>query len=75
MSELDKKKAILDELKTLRNYALTSLIALIAFIFTQFDKLDNWILFFSSFALIVLGIAILILQRKILKIIKEIGEL
>lgn len=38
MSKLDKKKAELDDLKTWRNYAVTSLLALIAFIFTKSNE-------------------------------------
>ena len=75
MSKLDERKAKLDELKAYRNFALTSLLALIAFIFTKINESNAWILALSSFAIIVLGIAIFVLQRKILKIIKEIGEL
>lgn len=75
MSNLDNKKLFLDELKTWRNYAMTSLIALIAFIFAKFGETNIWILVLSIFAVIGLGIVAFVLQRKILKIIDEIKEL
>ncbi|STQ85034.1 hypothetical protein [Helicobacter fennelliae] len=74
MPKLDEKKALLEELKVYRNFALTSLLVLIAFIFTKMTE-SNWILGLSAFAVIVLGIGVFVLQRKILKLIKEIGEL
>ncbi|BEG58274.1 hypothetical protein NHP21005_19620 (plasmid) [Helicobacter sp. NHP21005] len=40
MPELDKKKAELDDLKTWRSYAVTSLIALIAFVFILLITLE-----------------------------------
>ena len=43
MSKLDKTKTILDELKTWRNYAMTSLIALIAFIIFLQIKINKTI--------------------------------
>lgn len=75
MPPLDKKKEELKEYQTLRNYAITSLLALLAFIFTQFEKANSWILVLSGFALFGLGIIILLLQIKIKKKINEIGEL
>ncbi len=74
MSKLDKTKTILDELKTWRNYAMTSLIALIAFNFTQND-INTWLLFVSLSAIFVLSIFIIFLQIKINKTIKELEEL
>ncbi|PAF42811.1 hypothetical protein [Helicobacter sp. 11S02596-1] len=38
MPKLDEKKAKLEELKTYRNFALTSLLTLIAFIFTRITE-------------------------------------
>ncbi|EAI3865166.1 hypothetical protein ACLI44_001708 [Campylobacter upsaliensis] len=75
MSKLDKRKAELDDFKTWRNYAITSLIALIAFIFTQNNKSNTWILVISFLAIFVLGIAIIYLQTKIKKIINDLEEL
>ncbi|EAL3920422.1 hypothetical protein A0046_08570 [Campylobacter upsaliensis] len=75
MPKLDEKKARLEELKVYRNFALTSLLALIAFIFTQNNKSDTWILALCALTIIVLSISVFVLQIKILKIIKEIGEL
>ncbi|BDQ28160.1 hypothetical protein NHP190002_11270 [Helicobacter ailurogastricus] len=75
MPELDKKKAELDDLKTWRSYAVTSLIALIAFVFTRYDQSNIVIISISCLSIILLGIAIVVLQFKIKKLIKEIGEL
>lgn len=75
MPKLDEKKAELEDLKTWRNYAVTSLLGLIAFIFTKGNETNVILLFIIFFVVIVLGSAILVLQRKIKKLIKEIGEL
>ncbi|WP_281651216.1 hypothetical protein [Helicobacter bilis] len=75
MSKLDEKKAELEDLRTWRNYAVTSLLGLIAFIFTKGNETNVILLFITFFVVIVLGSAILVLQRKIKKLIKEIGEL
>lgn len=72
---LDERKARLEELKVYRNFALTSLLALIAFVFTESSESDVWILGLCALTIIVLGISVFMLQKKILKIIKEIGEL
>ncbi len=54
MSKLDKTKTILDELRTWRNYAMTSLIALIAFNFTQILNINSWLslIFFCALFLL-----------------------
>lgn len=75
MPKLDEKKAELEDLKTWRNYAVTSLLGLIAFIFTKGNETNVILLFIIFFVVIVLRSAILVLQRKIKKLIKEIGEL
>lgn len=75
MPKLDEKKAELEDLKTWRNYTVTSLLGLIAFIFTKGNETNVILLFIIFFVVIVLGSAILVLQRKIKKLIKEIGEL
>jgi len=49
MSKLDKTKTILDELRTWRHYAMTSLIALIAFNFTQNNKINTWLLYLLAY--------------------------
>ena len=69
------KKAELEDLKTWRNYAVTSLLALIAFIFTKSDETSTILLIIVFFAVITLGIAVVVLQLKIKKLIREIGEL
>lgn len=75
MSKLDRKKVELDDLNTWRNYVVTSFIALIAFIFTKSDETNTILLLISFFAITILGMGIIILQLKIKKLIKEIGEL
>ncbi|EOW8227385.1 hypothetical protein ACO0VH_001750 [Campylobacter upsaliensis] len=75
MPKLDEKKAKLEELKVYRNFALTSLLALIAFIFTKSTESNTWVLGLCALTIIVLSISVFVLQKKILKIIKEIGEL
>lgn len=75
MSKLDEKKAELEYLKTWRNYAVTSLLGLIAFIFTKGNETNIILLFIIFLVVIVLGSVILMLQKKIIKLIKEIGEL
>lgn len=75
MPKLDEEKAKLDELRVYRNFALTSLLALIGFVFTKMNKLDIWILILSGCAVIMLGVFVVILQKRILKLIKKIGEL
>lgn len=68
MSKLDGKQERLQELKTYRNFALASLLALIGFIFTKTDETNIYILFLTV-------LVIFVLQKKILKFIKEIEEL
>lgn len=75
MSKLDEKKAELEDLKTWRNYAVTSLLAIIAFVFTKGYDSSISLLLVIFCAVIVLGISIVVLQIKIKKLIKEIGEL
>ncbi|TLD93674.1 hypothetical protein [Helicobacter trogontum] len=64
MSKLDEKKARLDELRVYRNFALTKM-----------TELNLWFLGLCAFGVVLLGVGVIVLQRKILKIIKEIGEL
>ncbi|GMB96763.1 hypothetical protein NHP22001_13520 [Helicobacter sp. NHP22-001] len=54
MPELDKKKAELDDLKTWRSYAVTSLIALIAFVFTRYSQSNIVIVAISCLSIILL---------------------
>ena len=75
MSKLDEKKARLDELRVYRNFALTSLLAVVGFVFTNMTELNLWFLGLCAFGVVLLGVGVIVLQRKILKIIKEIGEL
>lgn len=75
MPKLDEKKAELEDLKTWRNYAVTSLLAIIAFVFTKGYDSSIILLLVIFCAVVVLGISIVVLQIKIKKLIKEIGEL
>lgn len=75
VSKLDEKKAKLDELRVYRNFALTSLLTLIGFIFTKISEINVWLLSICAFAVLMLGICVIVLQNKISKIIKDIGEL
>lgn len=68
MSKLDGKQERLQELKTYRNFALTSLLALIGFIFTKTDETNIYILFLTVLVIFVLGIVIFVLQKKDFKI-------
>lgn len=54
---------------------MTSLMALIAFVFTKNNEIDIILLYLSFFTMIILGIGIIILQFKIKRLIKKIGEL
>ena len=75
MPKLDEKKAELEDLKTWRNYAVTSLLAIIAFVFTKGNDVNIILLVVAFLAVVVLGIGVVVLQTKIKKLIKEIGEL
>lgn len=75
MSKLDEKKAELEELRVYRNFALTSLLAIIGFVVTKLIDIHLWVLVLSFVAIIILGIGVFLLQKKIVKLIKEIGRL
>ena len=51
------------------------MIALIAFVFTSSDETDIYIFILSLITIATLGIIVSVLQVKILKLIKETGEL
>ena len=75
MPKLDKKKAELEELRVYRNFALTSLLAIIGFVVIKLIDIHLWVLVLSFVAIIILGIGVFLLQKKIVKLIKEIGRL
>ncbi|WP_289748612.1 hypothetical protein [Helicobacter bilis] len=75
MPKLDEKKAELEDLKTWRSYAVTALLALIAFVFTKSAETNIILVVISIACILMLGISVVILQYKIRKLIKEIGEL
>lgn len=75
MPKLDEKKAELEELRVYRNFALTSLLAIIGFVVTKLIDIHLWVLILSFVAIIILGIGVFLLQKKIVKLIKEIGRL
>lgn len=75
MPKLDEKKAELEELRVYRNFALTSLLAIIGFVVIKLIDIHLCILVLSFVAIIILGIGVFLLQKKIVKLIKEIGRL
>lgn len=75
MPKLDEKKAELEDLKTWRNYAVTLLLGLIAFVFTKSADTNVILVVISVVCILILGISVVVLQYKIRKLIKEIGEL
>lgn len=75
MPKLDEKKAELEELRVYRNFALTSLLAIIGFVVIKLIDIHLWILVLSFVAIIILGIGVFLLQKKIVKLIKEIWRL
>lgn len=75
MPKLDEKKAELEDLKTWRNYTVTSLLGLIAFVFTKSADTNVILVIISVVCILILGISVVVLQYKIRKLIKEIGEL
>lgn len=62
MSKLDKKKAEIETFRVYRNFALTSLLALIAFIATKFSEINAFVCL-SVFAIIVLGISVFCFKK------------
>lgn len=75
MLKLDEKKVELEELRVYRNFALTSLLAIIGFVVIKLIDIHLWVLVLSFVAIIILGIGVFLLQKKIVKLIKEIGRL
>ena len=65
----------MEELKTYRNFALTSLLAIIGFVVTKINDINLWVIALSTITLIGLGIGVFLLQKRIIKLIKEIGRL
>ena len=51
------------------------LIALIAFIATQYDKVADFLIYVSVVLIAMLGVVVVVFARKIHKTIKEIGRL
>ena len=64
MSKLDEKKARLDELRVYRNFALTSLLAVVGFVFTKMTELNLWFLGLCAFGVVLLGVGVIVLQRE-----------
>ncbi len=75
MPPIDEKKEKLNELRRWQNYFVTILIAVVAFVATQYDSV-NGILFYLCVGVALLSVVIvMLLARKISRIIKEIGRL
>ena len=75
MPPIDEKKEKLNELRRWQNYFVTILIAVVAFVATQYDSV-NGVLFYLCVGVALLSVVIvMLLARKISRIIKEIGRL
>lgn len=75
MPKIDEKKEQLNEFRRWQGYCVTVLIALIAFIATQYDKVADFLIYVSVVLIAMLGVVVVVFARKIHKIIKEIGRL
>ena len=75
MPPLDEKKELLNEFRRWQNYCVTTLIAIVAFIITQYDSIGMFLLWCSVTVVIILLVVIFYIARKIKRLIKEIGRL
>lgn len=64
MPKLDEKKAELEELRVYRNFALTSLLAIIGFVVIKLIDIHLWILVLSFVAIIILGIGVFFVAKE-----------
>lgn len=74
MAKIDALKEKLAELRRWQNYFITILIALVAFIATQYQKTDIYLIVASVVSVIVMFICIVVFYLKIKKLIKEIEQ-
>ena len=75
MAEIDKQKEKINLLRSILLLLLGALLTLIAFIFTNFDKLSTIKLIISNIAALVLSIIILSLLYLTLKEIDKLKDL
>ncbi len=75
MPPIDEKKEKLNELRRWQNYCVTSFVAVVAFIATQYDSVSAILLWLCGGVVVLSAVAIIVLVVKINKIIDEIGRL
>ena len=75
MSKKDKKKELLAEIRRWQNYCITIFIAVVAFVATQYDTINNILLWLCGGVIVLSIIVIIVLAIKIHKIIDDIGRL
>ena len=75
MSQLDKAKEKLADLRRWQSYCVTSLIAVVAFLATQYEGLGMVLIVTSAVLIVLLLVAIVVLFRKMNDKYDEIGRL
>ncbi|MDD6056581.1 MAG: hypothetical protein PUB96_08600 [Helicobacteraceae bacterium] len=75
MAKIDKIKSKIDTLNSYRNFIITALLAIIGYIFTQYNKAHFVILSCCFVGILCGGVAVFILQKKINKLIDKLEEL
>ena len=75
MAELDRQKEKITFFRTLFFFLLASIFALVAFIFTKYEKLNDLQLILSNVAGFVLLVSIVAVALKLKKEIDKIGEM
>lgn len=75
MSKKDKKEKLLAEYQRWQNYCITIFIAVVAFVATQYDSINQILLWLCGGVVVLSIIIIIALAIKIHKIINDIGRL
>lgn len=75
MGKKGHKKQLLAEYRRWQSYCVTTWIAIVAFAVTQYDRINNVLLWLSGISAIILLLFIMILALKIKKSIDEIRKL
>ncbi|KAB0613748.1 hypothetical protein [Campylobacter hyointestinalis] len=75
MSKLDEKKERLGLLKFWLGVIVGSFLANVAWLATNYNKTENLIIVGSILAIIFLAVSFVFINKKIAKILKEIGDL
>ena len=75
MGKKGHKKQLLAEYRRWQSYCITTWIAIVAFVVTQYDRINNVLLWLSGISAIILLFFIIILALKIKKSIDEIRKL